>query len=309
MKHQFRFFALLIVFFLAISIPAFAADSLTLANGRTIKGRIVSENSGKITIQIAGGEVSFKKSQIKSVSYGKRTKQRSALDENNGKTQTASQKGKRKKKKKSKNLKAKLATILAEIKGLNLASWEQEQSTVVYGGGKRYRIIRFGQEEFADKLPDHSTGTEKVYVRSNPTGFSYVATQKGRQFVWKRLYWDQNKKKWLTTHPAHSTFNKEQTLVNRFLSEVNKANGVPYRIPILLSSLRSARNDTKKYEYTIELNTLTDKVGAAWGGSQLMRQVYQIEMAIPKAPVHEKVNLAIQRRDLLGAIAEQVKEE
>ena len=189
-----------------------------------------------------------------------------------------------------------------EINKNNLQSWEQEDSEVVYDGGKPYRLLRFGALEYADKMPESNAGIDKLHVRTNPPGFSYVTTEKGRQFVWKRLYWHNDQKKWLEVHPAKSLFSKEQRQVDNFLRELTKAYGVPYRIPIILFSLKSSRNEQSNSKLLTELNQLIEKVATPWGGRIILSNIYTIERALPRASINEKVSLAIQRRDLLAQV-------
>ena len=80
-----------------------------------------------------------------------------------------------------------------------------------------------------------------------------------------------------------------------------------YRIPIVLRMVRISRTPEKRAKYEAELKTLIQKVGAAWGGTQLLTDVYAIEAKIGKVPIAERVTLARKRRTLLRAIAQRIR--
>lgn len=206
----------------------------------------------------------------------------------------------------SKPLKAKLRGILVEIKANRLAVWEREDSHLVSEQTtKGYKVVHAdGAIAFLDELPTAPIGGSKLYVKKNPTGYSFVITDQGRQYVWDRVHWHPEKSKWLGINPNYASFTKEERLVAKFLSAVTHAHdsNTAYRIPVVLSSIKRSRDEAEKAKDEAELQQLAKKAGEGWGGSWLLKQIYELNVKIADASIPQKLVLAKKRRVLLERI-------
>jgi len=206
----------------------------------------------------------------------------------------------------SKPLKAKLRGILKEIKTNRLVAWEREDSHLVTEQAtKGYKVAHAdGTIVFLDELPTSTLGNSKLYIKKNPTGFSFVITDRGRQYVWDRLHWHPEDKKWKGINPNYASFKKEEREVTKFLSAVTHAydSNSAYRIPIVLSSIKRSRDEAKKADYIAELHQLVKLAGKGWGGSPILKQIYDLSVEIGDATIPQKLILAKRRRALLGRI-------
>ena len=220
---------------------------------------------------------------------------------------------KKRKKKAKPSLKARLIKQYKIIAATNLEPWDHENSSVVTEkGAKGYKIVKpDGSVAFEDKIPTSPQGIAKLYVRRNPSGFHYVITKKGRQFVWNRLYWSPKSKSWQPSDPKSSAYIVENARVREFLFRLNKHydNKAAYRLPVLVSQLKSLRlKEGTRKKYTAELRQLTQSVGGTWGGANLLDAIYDINIKLPTASVEDKVKLALKRRSCLKQIIPKVKE-
>lgn len=214
---------------------------------------------------------------------------------------------------KSDDLRHKLREIYEKkIAPVKLAPWEREDSVpITEKDAKSYKVVKDdGSIEFSEKTPKGDEGVGKLYVRKNPSGFAFVMTDKGRQYVWKRLYWNSQYGNWVQAHPNSSLFIKEQKAVDEFLRTLTRRfdRDASYRIPIVLRQLKNPRLKTEqRTKYLGELKELIDKVGSSWDRSGGLAAIYKIEIKIPAATPEEKVNLAMKRRKILKHIAKTIK--
>ncbi|OVE73440.1 hypothetical protein BVX93_01655 [bacterium B13(2017)] len=213
---------------------------------------------------------------------------------------------KTKKKKIKKTLKQKLQGIMRYINSNKIEVWGNEETKVVTEPNSlSYKVIQSDDSVlFFENRPINSENIQKLYVKQNPPGFAYVYTDKGRQYVWRRLYWDSDIRDWVSTHPNYSQFSKEEREVSRFLSLIGEKydRNSSYGIPITLSQIKSAKDDIKRKEYIKKLDNLIFKVGSPWNGQSLLKNIYRIQIDMQTSDISEKVKLATQRRSILKKI-------
>ncbi|OGV32092.1 MAG: hypothetical protein A2020_10305 [Lentisphaerae bacterium GWF2_45_14] len=215
------------------------------------------------------------------------------------------------KNKKNESLKVKLTNIYKEITDIKLSPWNHEPSTVITEmDAKTYKIIRPGGSiDFTDEKPADDQNIEKIYVRQNPSGFSFVMTDKGRQFVWQRLYWDPKLKNWQPSDTKYSDFIIQNQKIKNFLRTLNMYynQDAGYRLPIVVFTLPQAKPPQQE-EYRKEMKELCEKIAGLWGGTEMLNKFYEIEIEKNKTPLpEEKVKLTGEQVKILEQILKKIK--
>jgi hypothetical protein len=202
-----------------------------------------------------------------------------------------------------KPLKSALRGMMSQIDANELAAWEEDDShTVSEPDTRAYKVVRTdGSIEFVDERPASSDGVSRLYSKQNPEGYALVMTNQGRVFMWERLYWYPDKQKWTRPHPNVAAFQREESLVEQFLSKLT--HGIDAKagtsIPILVSSIKRSREPGGAEQDRAKLSRLLNDIGRGWGGIALLNQVYDLNIRIGHAAIDEKLALARQRRALL----------
>jgi hypothetical protein len=209
-----------------------------------------------------------------------------------------------------KDLKTRLKEDLAKMELNKLEEWMHEDSVVVTEpDSKGYKAVVSGEVQFLDKLPASPDGIDKLYVKQNPAGFAFVQTERGRQFVWNRLYWHPDEKEWLPSHPNYSAFLRENSQAHWFMDKLANAydSKAGVNLPPLVGIMgtdKTGKDDAEKEE---KFKAYVRAVGDSWGGTELVEQAYRLAIQIDRSSgPSEKVELARKRREILKQIAEKV---
>ena len=203
--------------------------------------------------------------------------------------------------------KKRMEQLLEKLNANELGPWEREDSHVVTeAAADAYKIVRAdGEIAFAPKLPQAPDGIAKLYVRQNPPGLALSIIDGKRQFVWIRLYWGRDRK-WAQTHANLSALNYENSMIGHILTAANDTIDVnaSIAVPGILHRLRQMRKSAAE-EREQELARLQEnirKLGEPWDGTNLLKEIYDIEVRLIDAPMDEQIELAKKRRELVKQI-------
>ena len=234
--------------------------------------------------------------------------------EQNSKTKWKKKGSRKKGKKQKKQYKKSLQDILEELESIPLVAWESgETHKVTESVNKPYKIINAsGETEFRDKRPDSPAGIKKLWVKQNKENAgNYEIIYLGYSF-WRRLFWHPDKNNWRASHPNITPFNRDKSLSGRLYEKIIVKGGGKSmdNVSIAIAS-RSIRTNKKKPKIVAEnqnkIREVTDRVGATWGGSEVLYQIASINNKIKStADTYKKISLAYDRRDLFRKAVEMV---
>ncbi len=219
-------------------------------------------------------------------------------------------KGKTQKKRTSKSLQ----DLLEELERIPLVAWELgETHKVTESVKKPYKIItESGETIFRDKRPDSPAGIKKLWVKQNKKSMgNYEILYLGYSF-WRRLFWHPDKNEWRASHPNISPFNKDKFLSRELFKKIIVKGGGKSSDSTSIAVNSGAIMSNKKKPMVVaekqnKIREITNRVGAKWGGSEVLYQIASFDNKIKSsADVYKKISLAYERRDLLRKAVEMV---
>ena len=224
-------------------------------------------------------------------------------------------KGSRKKgKKQKKRYKKSLEDLLQELEIIPLVVWESgETHKVTENVKKPYKIMNAsGKTEYRDKRPDSPAGIKKLWVKQNKKSMgNYEILYLGYSF-WRRLFWHPDKNEWRASHPNISPFNKDKFLSRELFKKIIVKGGGKSSDSTSIAVNSGAIMSNKKKPMVVaekqnKIREITNRVGAKWGGSEVLYQIASVNNKIKStADIYKKISLAYERRDLLRKAVEMV---
>ena len=206
------------------------ADDVELRTGRTLSGRIVSEDDASVTIEWRGGSMTIQRTQIKEIRRAPPPadpapapgKAPPATDKP-GTKKPADKAPQRDAPPKSPKPGKSFADRLAEIEAIRLAAWPEEPSVLCTdAGAKSYKVVRGdGSTLMKDERPSSPAGIDSLYVRNDADYGRMIVWKDGaRQLYWYRLYWSEDAKEWRVNHPDLEAFQMDSARSNALAADV-----------------------------------------------------------------------------------------
>jgi hypothetical protein len=312
------------VVLLACAVSSAVADDVVLRSGRTLSGRIVSENDDKIVLETSVMKMTIARTDIQEIRRGPPPKEAPpapppapppSSKKPEGRKDATPPSKKQEPKKKAPSQRARARELLAQADAIRLAPWEEGGTTrATDWPRKSYKVVApDGRAIMRDERPTSPDGISELYVLQDTNDGHTIVWLNGAQlFYWRRLFWHADQQKWLTT-------SVEQQAYQRFVGTCDAVANLSCKDTNGLVAVSCAETDLKHAlgkdrtsacdKERAKLREACAKATVSEEAAELLAQVCELKVdeMFAKRTV-DKIAAATKCRDVLERLVETMRD-
>ena len=265
-----------------VGAPSARGDEVVLDNGRTLVGRVVSDDGTTLRLEMESGTMKIERAHVREVRKSPPPTKRAEPAPAGAPASGAGAKGPaagapagtaaapekpRARVSVERPYPRTLAARMEEIGSTELRPWPDEEAKGCEDSpGKPWKVATAdGRIEFRTEAPSNDAGLRQVWQMRRQTAGGYVFTKNGAPMMeWAPVYWDAERAAWWSVPPALQVFQRHEAISKQVLESVcGKDLGAWVECNILVQTMGQKQGGSRIRNVAVPIDAERTKLLAA----------------------------------------------